>query len=44
MIAIPYHIVLIIREYVLLGGFKLGDDVIYVYGVDAKFVEYIYDE
>ena len=40
MIAILYQIILVIGDSVLLGGFKLGDEFLYVYCVDAKFVEW----
>ena len=33
-----YQIILILGDFVLLGGSELGDEVLYVYGVDAKFV------
>ena len=39
MIDMLYQIILIIGGSVLLGGLKLGDKVLNVYGVDAKFVE-----
>ena len=44
MIEIYHHIILILGDSVLLGGFELGDEVLGVYGVVAKFVEYISDE
>ena len=44
IIAILYLIILIIRSYVLLGGFKLGDEVLDVYGVDKKILECRSDE
>ena len=31
-------------DYLLLGGFKLGDEVLGVFDVNAKFVECRYDE
>ena len=43
-ISIFYHITLILGYSVFLGEFKLGYEVLDVYGVDAKFVECIYDE
>ena len=43
-IDILYHITLNIREYVLLGVFTLGDEILNVYGVGDKFVELISDE
>ena len=39
MVVISYRIILILGDSVLLGGFKLGDEVLIVYGVDTKFVE-----
>ena len=39
LIAIFHNIILVIGDSVLLGGFKLGDEVLDVYGVDAKFSE-----
>ena len=44
LIYIFYHIILIIGESVLFGGFKVGDEVRDVFGVDGKFVEFISDE
>ena len=44
MIEIFYHIILIIGESVLFGGFKVGDEVRDVFGVDGKFVEFRSDE
>ena len=44
LIYIFYQIVLILGESVLLGGFELGDEVLDVYGVDAKDLECISDE
>ena len=43
-IAIYHQIVLIIGDYILLGWFELGYEFLDIYGVDAKYVEYIYDE
>ena len=39
LIYIFYQIIMIIGEYVLLGGFKIGDEVLDVHGVDAKYPE-----
>ena len=39
LIANSYNIILILGDYVLLGGFGLGDEVLAVYGMDNKFVE-----
>ena len=44
LIYIFYQIILIIGEYVLLGGLKLGYEVFDVYVVDAKYIEYSSDE
>ena len=44
MISIFYQIILILRESILLGGFKLIDEVPNVYGVDAKYLECRSDE
>ena len=44
LIAIFYHIILVIGSYVLLGGFELGDEVLDVYGVDKQIVESRSDE
>ena len=44
LISILYQIILIIGEYILLGGLKLGDKGLDVYGVDAKYIECISDE
>ena len=44
LIKIYYHIILILGDYDLLGGFKHKYDVHDVYGVGAKFVECRYDE
>ena len=44
LIYILYHIIMILVESVLLGGFKLGDEVLDVYGVDAKYLEYRSDK
>ena len=38
------NIILILGDYVLLIGFKLGNEVFDVYGVDAKYLEYRSDE
>ena len=38
LIDIFYQIILIIGDSVLLGGFKLGDEVLDVYVVNSKFV------
>ena len=38
MIGISHHIILIIGDSVLLGLFKLGDEVLDVYGMDTKFI------
>ena len=37
LIAVLCKLIIIIVEYVLLGGFKLGDEVLDVSDVDAKF-------
>ena len=42
--AISHHIILIIGNSILLGGSGLRDKFLGVYGVDAKFIECIYDE
>ena len=39
LIDIFYNIILILVHSVFLGGFELGDEVLDIYGVDAKFVE-----
>ena len=44
MFSISYHIILILGEYVFLGGFKLRDEVLDIYGVDAKYIECRSDE
>ena len=44
LIDILYQIILIIGDYFLLGGFKLGDEVLGVYGMDAKILECRSDE
>ena len=44
LISIFYQIIMIIGEFVFLGGFELGDEVLGVYGVDAKYVECRSDE
>ena len=44
MVAIYHHIVIIIGDYVLLGGFKLGDKVLALFGLDEDFVECRSDE
>ena len=44
LIYIFYQIVLILGESVLLGGFELGDEVLDVYGVDAKYLKFRSDE
>ena len=38
LIAISYQIILIVEESVLLGVFKLGDEVLDVFGMDNKFL------
>ena len=43
-ITIFYQITLILGDSVFLGGIELGYEVLDVNGVDAKFVEYKYDE
>ena len=40
MISIFYQIILILVESILLGGFTLIDEVLNVYGVDAKYIEF----
>ena len=44
LVAISYQIILILGDSVLFGGFKLGDEVLDVYGVDKKFGECRSDE
>ena len=44
MIYIFYQIILILVESILLGGFTLIDEVLNVYGVDAKYIEFRSDE
>ena len=44
LIEIFYHIILNIRDSVLLGGLELRDGVLGVFGVDDKFVECRSDE
>ena len=44
LITIYHQIFLIIGYYLLFGGFELEYEVLYDYGVDAKFVEFISDE
>ena len=44
LISIWYQIILILGESVFLVGLKLGHEFIYVYGVEAKYLECIYDE
>ena len=44
LIGISNHIILILGDSILLGRFKLGDEVLDVYGVDEKIVECRYDE
>ena len=39
LISIFYQIILILGEYVMLGGFKLGDEVLDVYGVTTTCLE-----
>ena len=36
LIEISNHIIMILRDSVLLGGLKLGEEVLDVYGVDEK--------
>ena len=38
MINIFYQIIIIIVEYVLFDGFKLGDEVLDVYSLDYKML------
>ena len=42
LIEICYQIIMILGYYVLLGVFKLGYEVLDVYGVAIKFLECIY--
>ena len=44
MIYIFYEIILILGESVLFDEFKLGDEVLDVYGVDVKYLECRSDE
>ena len=44
MIAVFYHIIMIIGEYFLLGGLKLRYEVLVVYGVNGIFLECRSDE
>ena len=44
LITISYHIIMIIGDSVLLGGFKPGDEVIDVFCVDKTIVECRCDE
>ena len=39
LIAISYQVIIIIGDSVLLGGFKLGYEVLCVFNVDAKILE-----
>ena len=44
LIAIFYQIILILGYSVLLGGFRIGNEFLDVYGVDAKILECRSDE
>ena len=44
LIEIYNHIILVLGDYVLLGGFKLRDEVLNIYGADEIIVEFRYDE
>ena len=44
LIYILYNIIIILGYSVFLGGLKLGDEFLDIYGVDTKFVECISDE
>ena len=44
LIAISYHVILIILYSVFLGGFELGDEFLDVFGVNGNFVECRSDE
>ena len=39
-----YQIILILGESIFLCGFELGDEVLDIYGVDAKYTECRFDE
>ena len=39
-ISFIYNIILILGDSVLLSGLKLVDDVLGVYGVNTKYIEY----
>ena len=43
LIYILYQIILILGEYFVLGGFKLGYEVFDVYGLDFKYLECRYN-
>ena len=38
LIAVQYHILLVIGDHILLGGFKLGDEVLDQSGLGAIFI------
>ena len=40
LIEIYYHIIIILGDYVLLGVFKIVDEVLGVFGVDEKVLEF----
>ena len=44
LIAISYHIILIIGDNIFLGGLEFLDEFLGVFGVDEKFVECRSDE
>ena len=44
LIAIFYQIILILGDSVLMSGFKLGYELLDVYGVEANVLEWISDE
>ena len=44
MVSIYHQIIMILGEYILLGGFKLGEEVLDFFGVEEKFVEFRSDE
>ena len=42
-IAVFYQILLLLGYSILLGGFALGDDILYLLGLKVKFVEWRFD-
>ena len=39
LISISYQIILVIGDSLFFGGFEIGEEVLVVYGEEAKFVE-----